>query len=633
MEQGLGPTSVEFGRYELHCLLGEGGMARVYRASLSGPMGFRKEVAIKRIPRSVTEDTRVVRALVNEARLGGRLHHPHIVEVLELGEIREEYYLVMELVEGWTLQSLLSRGRRRGAYVPPSVAVEILQAVLRALRHAHELKDEHGTPLDLVHRDIKPGNVMISRAGDIKLMDFGVAKAATNLYKTTQAGVAKGTPAYMSPQQVRAEKLDGRSDLFSVGALLHELVTLRLPFPGNTVPAIVFAVLECDLEPGKARIRERAPALEAVFEALMQKEADHRPASAREAAAMLAAAANRLPPGPSLHEWLEGEAAHLPGRPLDGFWGDEAPPPPVLLDESRPVTVEVSFWGGAGPGDSSGSKDSGERPRTTAGTAIEQGLPKEAAPTRAEVAGARGGDTLDLQPGATPQTIVGGPPSLSRTETLPAAEELEDPEPPPRGPMLLAAAGGAMLAALLLVVALRRTEPPSPGAAPPTEPSTAAQREATPGPTAPPALATPTPTAPGGSSVAEVLPPENAPTAAEGPPPRANPARTPPRPAAQPDSAAKPAPVAIVEPVPAGSGWLSLNSNPWSSVEIDGEPAGTVPIKRLPASVGTHTVVFRCADPACPGGAVRSIDLEVRAGEEVKHVVKFAEGEAAKAQP
>lgn len=208
-------------------------------------MGFKKTLAIKRIRDSlVRQDEEHVRSLINEARIGGKLRHPNIVEVYDLGEDDGAYYIAMEFVEGVNLTRIMEVAREHRVRIPPSVVLDIGIQVCQGLSYAHAIEGEDGEPLHLVHRDLKPSNIMLSLGGQAKLMDFGIAKASSNLFDTTETGIAKGTPLYMSPEQLRGLRpLRAASDLFSLGVLLYEMTTGRLLFAGRTIPEIITKVL------------------------------------------------------------------------------------------------------------------------------------------------------------------------------------------------------------------------------------------------------------------------------------------------------------------------------------------------------------------------------------------------------
>jgi len=244
-----GPDSA-FGKYQLLRQVGEGAFGVVYEAKLPGPMGFTKRLAIKRIhSHLVKDDPRFVQSMVNEARIGGLLHHPNIVDILEFGQVDGDWYLAMEFVDGISLSRVLALCRERGVRMPDFAVVDMALQVCRGLQYAHDLRDEGGQRLHLVHRDIKPSNVMLDTTGTAKLCDFGIAKATTNLYMTTASASIKGTPRYMSPEQITSsDELDLRSDVFSLGALLFEAMSGEVLFPGDGLSALLQAILHDDLD-------------------------------------------------------------------------------------------------------------------------------------------------------------------------------------------------------------------------------------------------------------------------------------------------------------------------------------------------------------------------------------------------
>ncbi len=277
------------GRYTLLEPVGEGGMAEVFRARLDGPMGFQKTLAIKRIrDQVVRQDEEHVRALINEARIGGKLRHPNIVEVYDLGEDGGAYYIAMEFVEGVTLTDIMRVAREHRVTVPPAVLLDIGIQVCRGLAYAHRTEGEEGESLDLVHRDLKPSNIMVSMGGVAKIMDFGIAKASSNLFDTTATGIAKGTPLYMSPEQLRGMRpLPSCSDLFSVGVLLTELATGKLLFAGRTIPEIITRVLNQPLNDAIDEADQRVPGIKPVLERLLDRDVAARYQDANEVAVEL----------------------------------------------------------------------------------------------------------------------------------------------------------------------------------------------------------------------------------------------------------------------------------------------------------------------------------------------------------
>ena len=293
----------KFGRYVLMEIVGEGGMARVFRALRSGPMGFRKQVAIKQILPNVAADEKVVKALINEARMGGLLHHRNLVEIYEFDQEGEVYYIAMEFVQGCMLSEVLLQGLESKQAIPPRIVVDIGCQLCEGLAYAHAARDEDGRPMKLVHRDIKPSNLMLSERGLLKIMDFGIAKAATNLFHTTLAGITKGTPVYMSPEQVRGEALDQRSDLFAAGSIIAELATGRVVFDDKTLPGVLTKVVNADISSILPDVQERFPSLAPILQRALQPAANDRFPSAAEMGDALKALLPQLPPAPSIESW------------------------------------------------------------------------------------------------------------------------------------------------------------------------------------------------------------------------------------------------------------------------------------------------------------------------------------------
>jgi|GEM_PF-996842 len=300
-----------FGRYQVLNLLGKGGTARVYRAMRPGPMGFGKEVALKVIDGEAIEDEEARDSLVNEARLGGVLRHRNIVAIDEFDQIGETLYIAMEYVDGWSLERILDGVKEQGGVLPLTVICDILTEVCAGLQYAHDLTERDGTPLNIIHRDLKPGNVMLSRAGEVKLADFGTAKASTNV-KATQVGFTRGTPAYMSPEQVTGKVLDRRSDIFTMGSILFEMVTFDMVFEGDDLIMSMRKVLDVDVEAERERLLEAVPEFVPVFDKCVAKERDDRYQSTAEMADALRAVRAGLPPGPGAAEWLQQLEVELP---------------------------------------------------------------------------------------------------------------------------------------------------------------------------------------------------------------------------------------------------------------------------------------------------------------------------------
>ena len=267
-----------FGPYILLSLLGEGGMARVYRAAREGPLGFRKELAIKRIRPDLTrKNESLVRALVNEARLGGQLRHPNIVDVYEFGVVGEEHYLAMEYVPGLTLDALIDSVRRRRTRLPASVVLDLGRQICDGLAYAHGMTDPDGEALNLIHRDLKPANIILSSAGQAKIMDFGIARSTSALHQTTADHTAKGTLRYMSPEQLDTpKKLDLRSDIFAVGSILFEALTGKPLLEGPSLQAIMWQLVNSGYQQRLGAIDLLLPEIRPVLERCLAQDREAR---------------------------------------------------------------------------------------------------------------------------------------------------------------------------------------------------------------------------------------------------------------------------------------------------------------------------------------------------------------------
>ncbi len=285
-------SGARFGRFTVVRRIGQGGFGSVYEALLPGPMGFAKRVALKRLRAGRVD----VGQVADEARIGGLLHHANIVDIIEFGEVDGRWYLAMEYVDGPDLARLLHLCATRGVLLPRFAVVELALQVCRGLHFAHELCDRDGTPLGLVHRDLKPSNIIVDRQGTAKVADFGIAKAASNLSESTSAGLVKGTPRYMSPEQITADgELTARSDLFSLGSVLFELVTGRRLFRAKTLPALVHELLEADLEERLDQAEASLEGCRPLLARALERDPERRYADARALADDLRTLARRWP--------------------------------------------------------------------------------------------------------------------------------------------------------------------------------------------------------------------------------------------------------------------------------------------------------------------------------------------------
>ena len=237
----------KLGNYELIERLAVGGMAELFRARRVGGHGFKKTVAIKKILPQLANNDTFVNMFVDEARITALLDHPNIVQVFEFESEDDELYLVMQLVDGSDLFTLMGKTRKLDVAMPPELAAFIAHEILAALDYAHNAEDENGEPLGIIHRDVSPGNVLISKRGNVMLTDFGIAWAYER-HQKTEAGKLKGKFGYMSPEQVAGEPIDARSDVFATGILLSEMLINRHLFVGQSDLDILLMVRDADIE-------------------------------------------------------------------------------------------------------------------------------------------------------------------------------------------------------------------------------------------------------------------------------------------------------------------------------------------------------------------------------------------------
>ncbi len=235
------PLPVSLGRYEVLGAIASGGMATVYLARVKGLAGFEREVALKLTHAHLRDDPDFVTSLMDEARLAGRIRHQNVVSVLDVDVAPAGVFIVMDYVDGESLSRLLRSLRKQELQVPLGVALRIMDDALAGLHAAHELEDADGKPLELVHRDVTPHNILLATDGVSRLADFGIAKATSRLGNTS-TGLVKGKAAYMSPEQARGELIDRRSDVWSAGVVAWELITGRRLYDAPSDAAILLKV-------------------------------------------------------------------------------------------------------------------------------------------------------------------------------------------------------------------------------------------------------------------------------------------------------------------------------------------------------------------------------------------------------
>ena len=273
---------------------------------LVGPAGFSRTVAIKRLHSNYAKDPEFVAMFMDEARLAARIQHPNVVSIIDVVAEQGELLLVMDYVQGESLSRLLRAERQKGTPADPRIAAKIMSDVLGGLHSAHGARDERGSPLGIVHRDVSPQNILVGVDGVSHLIDFGVAKAVGRV-QSTRDGQIKGKIAYMSPEQIRGATLDARTDVFSASAVLWEVLAGRRLFVGDEA-TIMYAVLSSQIVSPRTVNSKLDPALDDIVTKGLEKEAENRFASALEMAdaleSVVTPASNR-----EVARWLEGLAA------------------------------------------------------------------------------------------------------------------------------------------------------------------------------------------------------------------------------------------------------------------------------------------------------------------------------------
>ncbi|RMG16184.1 MAG: PEGA domain-containing protein [Deltaproteobacteria bacterium] len=266
-------SSRRFGKYELVRRIATGGMAEIYRARYIGAAGITKQVVLKKILPTYADNRRFVQMFIDEAKITVGLTHGNIAQVFDFGEVDGEYFLAMEFVHGQSLSRIEKRAGEMDLRIPIPIACFIVMEMCKGLHYAHRKTDDAGNPLGIVHRDVSPQNVMVSYEGQVKLVDFGIAKAAT-VAQDTEAGALKGKYLYFAPEQARGRELDARADIFATGIVLYELLTGRRPFEGSLIE-VLSAIASGDFAPPSAVNEEIPPSLERiVLKAMARRRAD-----------------------------------------------------------------------------------------------------------------------------------------------------------------------------------------------------------------------------------------------------------------------------------------------------------------------------------------------------------------------
>ena len=298
------------GRYEVGTELASGGMATVYLARASGPSGFEKLVALKRVQPHLAKEPTFVEMFLDEARIASRIQHPNVCQVFDFGEADGEYFIAMEFLVGETLgkmQRAIARSPLLNDPRRPFVLARLLVDCCEGLHAAHELRDKTGQLLEVVHRDVSPQNLFVTYDGNAKVVDFGIASASDRLHQTS-TGTVKGKFAYMEPEQAKGHKVDRRADVWALGVVLWELLTFRRLFRRDAPAETLVALLSDEIIPPSKISRLAPPELDEIVLRALSRDRDERYATARDLGRDLSRALGRLGDAvdrAEVAEWLE----------------------------------------------------------------------------------------------------------------------------------------------------------------------------------------------------------------------------------------------------------------------------------------------------------------------------------------
>jgi serine/threonine protein kinase len=425
-----------FGPYAVYERLGQGGMATVHRAEKRG-IGIRRPVALKRLLPHVAADPALVKLFVDEARVASHLRHGNVAQTYELGKVGDTFFIAMEYASGPTLAQIIRQCLHAAGEIPPTIIVNILQQICEALDYAHELCDESGQPLRIIHRDVSPANIIVTNTGVVKLIDFGIAKATISSVKT-QTGFIKGKFGYIAPEYITG-RIDARVDLFAVGVVAHEMMAGRRLFEGQDDFETLQNIREMNLRPPSHWNPHVTPDLDDIVMTALQRDPADRWQTAGAmhiALAHVARGFGLVVGGQQLAEWVNWAFSQVRGRAMqpgaDDAGGTRPAPRPgsslsieVIRVSAR--SIERSETGGGDPDGSAGSAPRGIDltlpPETVAPETLpETPLPERVRPSRRPRPPSDYDETLPLE------RI-----ELSRRdiEILTPSPVLEPPPPPP----------------------------------------------------------------------------------------------------------------------------------------------------------------------------------------------------------
>lgn len=607
------------GKYEILGRLGQGGMAEVFLARRTGAAGFEKKVALKRLGTGQVEDKLMIQSLINEARLVAQLSHQNLVQVLEFELIDNAYCMAMEYIDGVTLERVMDKSAAAGHYLPKGLILFAAQEICTGLDYAHSATTDEGQQLHLVHRDIKPSNIMISRRGQVKIMDFGIAKATTNAYKTTTHGGVKGTLAYMSPEQLSGEQnLMASSDMYSFGLILFELATLVRLYDDSNLFKLATDMQRGLTEEAENRLMSCFPELVPLVKRLLAFHPEDRYPDARSLLYDLRA----IGMGASALEVAE----YL--KDMDSVGPSGASAPTIASGVSGQVISQLQF--GTHPGTSGPiSRTASGQPRLASTEALPSGAmePLRLSSLRAGTDGRPSGAISQEKRPTQGGQLDGHPTGTGGGAGVPRETEADpDRRSYTRRHLVGAGAIGGVLSLVFLVWQGTEDSPassasgqqaPAHETAPPSRVA-AGIEQAPPVEAADPGAALVTPksdtgAAPNGEDLrADPIPSAPAtPAVPVAPKPKDKP-----HPARQPE---KPAPVEPVIAAPVGVGTLVVSSKPYSSVFVDGKKQKEGPL-RMTLPSGPHSVKLVAGD-----GSEKTFKVDISPGVTTERLWNFEE--------
>lgn len=433
-----------FGKYLLLEKLATGGMAQLYRAKIIGVEGFEKFIAIKQILPHLAHEEELITSFIDEAKLAALLNHQNIVQIYDFGSMEDSYFITMEFLFGKDLRAVNAKAREKGSPVSLENALYLISKVCAGLDYAHKLKDFQGKSLNIIHRDISPQNIFLTYEGDVKIVDFGIAKAASQS-TITQVGMIKGKVAYMSPEQAAGKVIDHRSDIFATGILLYELVACRRMFQGDDTLQILSKVREAEFTPLGTLKGGLPDKLYDIVAKALAKEPEDRYQSLADMQADIEECIFRLnlrPSGRSMAEYLKilfAEDIEAEGKRMADAAGAGA-----ASDRAR--EAEASLRAADAPPVQKPPAPMAEPPTPTPVKASPEGRPRPAEPATggkkgalAAVAGVAvlallGGGYYLMGKGKDPTGATATAPPAQAPSPAPAAPQAPPPPPAPPAP-------------------------------------------------------------------------------------------------------------------------------------------------------------------------------------------------------